>query len=62
MTESMPISLSHAATRASVSWRTWRVVVHSSILAFVPSFSRMPSPSVSFQPASSRIWRALSGS
>ena len=34
MTVSIPTSLSHAAISASVSWRTWRVVVHSSILAF----------------------------
>ena len=35
--------------------RTCRVVVQSSTLAFRPSFSRMPSPSESTQPASSRI-------
>ena len=48
--------------RASVSWRTCRVVVHSSILALRPSFSTMPSPSESAQPPSARICLALSGS
>ena len=62
MTESIPTSLSHAAISASVSWRTWRVDVHSSILALSPFFSRMPSPSVSVQPAASRICLAFSGS
>ena len=42
-TASMPTSFSQSATRASVSIRTWRVVVQSSILAFRPSFSRIPS-------------------
>ena len=59
MTASMPICLKWAATSASVSWRVWRVVVHSSILALTPSFSRVPS-APGYQPAASRISLALS--
>ena len=62
ITLSMPTSFSHALMRARVSWRTCRVVVHSSILAFRPSFSTMPSPSESAQPPSARICLAFSGS
>ena len=56
-----PTSFSQSATSASVSIRTWRVVVQSSILAFRPFFSRMPS-APTFQPAASRIDLAFSGS
>ena len=50
----MPTSFSQSLMRASVSMRTCRVVVQSSILAFRPSFSgcRRRRP---VQPASSRI-------
>jgi hypothetical protein len=58
----MPTSFSQSLMRARVSMRTCRVVVQSSILAFRPSFSRMPSLSLSTQPASSRIDCALAGS
>ena len=62
MTLSMPTAFSHELISARVSWRTWRVVVQSSILAAVPSFSTMPSPFESAQPPSARICLAFSGS
>src|SRR5215218_3090268 len=60
-TPSMPTSFSQPAIRARVSWRTWRVVVQSSILAFRPSFALIPS-APGTQPAASRIDLAFSGS
>ena len=57
----MPTSFSQDAIRASVSWRTWRVVVQSSILALRPSLTRMPS-APGTQPAASRIDLAFAGS
>jgi hypothetical protein len=39
----MPMSLSSLLISVSVSMRTWRVVVQSSILARRPFFERMPS-------------------
>src|SRR5205814_5572820 len=60
-TDSIPTSFSQLAMSASVSWRTCRVVVHSSILARRPPFERTPSGPL-VQPAWSRIWFALAGS